>query len=312
MQYSVIDLTSEFLRGMHLSGVDYRRIELGASFGIKMDSIPKKAQLLFVISGSVNLHTNQCKLVLESGDVVFMPQGSTYKLYAGEIKEAVAISSLTSVPICTRVRDVDASWPLDDNERKATIFSGYMDFELGCFQPLIKTMPEIMSAKELKTSWPEIYPLLVAMERESLSCQTGYASILSKLADIIGCLIVRGWLESGTNTTSCFMKTLRDSKVSEAISYMHNKPDTQWSVESLALKVGLSRSVFAKRFKTTTGTTPILYLTELRIRLAMQYMSKKNISVEAVALQLGYTSAAAFTRAFKRITGSSPKATSTK
>jgi AraC-like DNA-binding protein len=54
--------------------------------------------------------------------------------------------------------------------------------------------------------------------------------------------------------------------------------------------------------------TPLRYLTELRMRLAVQRIVNNGEAVEAVAYHLGYGSIAAFSRAFKRIVGQSPGA----
>ncbi|HAX9772353.1 TPA: helix-turn-helix transcriptional regulator [Escherichia coli] len=44
------------------------------------------------------------------------------------------------------------------------------------------------------------------------------------------------------------------------------------------------------------------------MQLAIRYINDDHMMVEPVALRLGYGSSAAFTRAYKRIVGSSPKA----
>ena len=79
-----------------------------------------------------------------------------------------------------------------------------------------------------------------------------------------------------------------------------------WSVAELAKEAGTSRSVFAERFLAATGTTPAKYLSELRMRLAIQYIRHEHQPIETVALRLGYGSLAAFSRAFKRIVGHAP------
>lgn len=43
MTHQAIDLTSELLRGMRLSGVNYRRIESGRPFGVAFSYVPGKA-----------------------------------------------------------------------------------------------------------------------------------------------------------------------------------------------------------------------------------------------------------------------------
>ena len=63
---------------------------------------------------------------------------------------------------------------------------------------------------------------------------------------------------------------------------------------------------FADRFQVTIGMTPLRYVTELRMRLASQWLTLERLPIEEVAQRLGYTSQAAFSRAFKRITGKTP------
>jgi AraC-like DNA-binding protein len=63
---------------------------------------------------------------------------------------------------------------------------------------------------------------------------------------------------------------------------------------------------FADRFQVTIGMTPLRYVTELRMRLASQWLSLEGLPIEEVAQRLGYTSQAAFSRAFKRVTGKTP------
>lgn len=181
-----------------------------------------------------------------------------------------------------------------------------MDFELGGMQPLIKAMPEVMMVSRLMSTWPEIHPLLAAMERESMTRQVGFAGILARLADVVAALIVRGWVEAGCGKATGWVQVLRDPRLSRAIYAMHQQPGVNWSVAELAKEAGTSRSVFAERFLAATGTTPAKYLSELRMRLAIQYIRHEHQPIETVALRLGYGSLAAFSRAFKRIVGHAP------
>ena len=76
----------------------------------------------------------------------------------------------------------------------------------------------------------------------------------------------------------------------------------------MASEMGVSRSVFAERFVALTKATPQQYLTNLRMRLASQWISREKLPLDEVADRLGYASVAAFSRAFKRTTGKSPGA----
>ncbi|GCD32829.1 AraC family transcriptional regulator [Streptomyces chrestomyceticus JCM 4735] len=69
------------------------------------------------------------------------------------------------------------------------------------------------------------------------------------------------------------------------------------------------RSVFADRFQSTIGMPPLRYAaTELRMLHAGQWLAQDTLSIQSVAQRLGHTSQAAFSRAFKRVTGQPPGA----
>jgi hypothetical protein len=61
-----------------------------------------------------------------------------------------------------------------------------MDFELGGMQPLIKAMPEVMMVSRLMSTWPEIHPLLAAMER--IRGASGRVCRDARLADVVAAL----------------------------------------------------------------------------------------------------------------------------
>jgi AraC-like DNA-binding protein len=75
----------------------------------------------------------------------------------------------------------------------------------------------------------------------------------------------------------------------------------------LAERAGMSRSTFALKFKETVGSSPMEYLTRWRMLLAGDKLENSSDPVSAIALSLGYESESAFSTAFKRIMGCSPR-----
>lgn len=74
MSQPAIDLTSELLRGMRLSGVNYRRIETARPFGVGFSAVAGKAQFHFISRGPVLLRmASGEQFTLESGDALFIP-----------------------------------------------------------------------------------------------------------------------------------------------------------------------------------------------------------------------------------------------
>jgi AraC-like DNA-binding protein len=67
----------------------------------------------------------------------------------------------------------------------------------------------------------------------------------------------------------------------------------------------MSRSAFSARFSNLLGEPPMQHVARLRMDVALRRL-REGASVTEVALDLGYRSEAAFSRAFKRYTGHAP------
>lgn len=78
-------------------------------------------------------------------------------------------------------------------------------------------------------------------------------------------------------------------------------------IDRIAADLGLSRQTLYRRLK-EEGTTFEEILDRLRHRLALRYLRQDRISVKATSYRLGFSDPAAFSRAFKRWTGNSPRA----
>jgi AraC-like DNA-binding protein len=92
-----------------------------------------------------------------------------------------------------------------------------------------------------------------------------------------------------------------DEQVQRAIALMRAEPALRWTVSSLARRVGLSRPAFARRFGAATGTSPLRYLTRLRMQRAAELLRGTELGLARIAQQVGYSSEFAFNRAFKRV-----------
>lgn len=80
-----------------------------------------------------------------------------------------------------------------------------------------------------------------------------------------------------------------------------------WTLTELARACALSRTSFSKHFRVIAGMPPFTYLTEWRMRHAEHELRRDGSSVVKVALSVGYNSEAAFSIAFKRVMGHSPR-----
>lgn len=97
-----------------------------------------------------------------------------------------------------------------------------------------------------------------------------------------------------------------DSYVEKTLAAMRADPKRRWSVASLARVAGLSRAAFARRFRRATGLSPLRWLTELRLGIAQERLLDDDTSLATIAIELGYSSEFAFSKAFKRLLGIAP------
>ncbi|HHL2499676.1 TPA: AraC family transcriptional regulator [Yersinia enterocolitica] len=302
------DLISELLTGMRLSGVQYRRIQTGPSFGLGFEARRGHAYFHFLAVGSAILRTSDGALhELSAGSAVFMPQGETHQLLSDADISFHDIDNFATAPLGDAVSGINTC-PSTLPTPNVVLFYGCMEFDLGGMQGLGKLMPGVMVADTQEEQYPGLMPILDSMKREICAGRIGFAGILARLAEVVAAMIVRGWIECGCENASGLVAALRDPRLACAILALHRKPGHNWTVAELAAESHISRSVFAQRFQSTIGIPPLRYATELRMRLASQWLTHEKLSIDVVAQRLGYTSQAAFSRAFKRINGQSPGA----
>ena len=107
---------------------------------------------------------------------------------------------------------------------------------------------------------------------------------------------------------SGWMAGLSDPIAGPALRAMHAEPAYAWTVADLAAVATVSRSALAARFKRVVGQAPLDYLTRWRIELAAARLRRGDDTVALIAREVGYGSESALSNAFKRITGTSPRA----
>ncbi|NJS36679.1 MAG: helix-turn-helix transcriptional regulator [Brachymonas sp.] len=112
-------------------------------------------------------------------------------------------------------------------------------------------------------------------------------------------------MESGEVKTG-ILAALGDKRLSIAVTAMHDRPDQDWTLESLAEKAGMSRARFASHFRAVTDTTPLDYLTTWRIEITKNQL-RQGRSLKAIAPKVGYSSAEALIRSFMRHAHITPK-----
>jgi AraC-like DNA-binding protein len=148
---------------------------------------------------------------------------------------------------------------------------------------------------------------LERMMQELRDPQPGGFLIAQHLAYMMLVQALRLHLAEGLKGGVGWLFALADKQMSAAINSMHEEPAHGWTIQELAERAGMSRSTFALNFKEKVGVTPMEYLTRWRMLLAGDRLANSSDPVSAIAPSLGYESESAFSTAFKRVMGCSPR-----
>lgn len=300
------DAVSEVLLGMRLRGASYARLRLSAPFGVDFPD-DGTARFHFIGQGeALLLLPDAPPRPMRAGDAVLLPRGHAHRLVSGPRVAARAFGSFRPESVCPSFYEVRACDQAQCRSRDTIVLTGAMELDLMTMHPLVALMPAAMAVGALLDRQPEMRPILAAMETEMARDRPGSAGVLARLADVIAALIVRGWVECGCDNASGVITALRDPRLARVLVELHKQPGADWDVPAMASLMGASRSLFSERFVAVLGISPLRYVTDLRMRLAAQWLRQEESSIAHVADRLGYGSQAAFTRAFQRVTGTSP------
>ncbi|MFF4616071.1 cupin domain-containing protein [Nonomuraea jabiensis] len=138
--------------------------------------------------------------------------------------------------------------------------------------------------------------------------EPGQDAILDRLLDLVLVLVLRAWCARPDPALPAWHRALADPAIGEVLRLLHEDPAHRWTVAELAAEVGMSRAAFAARFTGLVGEPPLTYLTGWRMALAADLLRDTEATVAAVARQVGYEDAFAFSVAFKRARALSPSA----
>src|SRR5215471_12780657 len=251
---------------------------------------------------------------LERGDLVLFPHGDAHVVSSAPGMRAPADAAAYArrgddqLPVALRLGAVDARPEFEpDDSSETTVVCGFLGCDLRPFNPLIATLPRLLHLKAAENAgWiVEFMRLAVA---ESKSKRPGGEAMLERMSEMMFVDAVRRYVDTLPENSRGWLAGLRDRFVGRALALMHDAPATQWTVDELGRRVGLSRSALHERFAEMIGQPPMQYLANWRMQVAAALLRDTRATVASVALEVGYDSEAAFARAFKRMVGTPPAA----
>jgi len=234
--------------------------------------------------------------LLQQGSLALIPQGNGHSVRSptGELVP------LFDIPV-EKVSDRYEIMRYGGAGELTQLTCGVVRFDHVAGRQLIALLPRVLQIdtwNDDEGSW--LQSTLRFIAREARELRPGGETVITHLADILIIQAIRAWIDSVPETERGWLAALRDKQIGTALAAIHREPEKDWTVESLAKAVGMSRSGFSARFTDRVGESAKRYLTRLRMQPARLQLQESSDSLAVLAERFGYQSEAAFSRAFKR------------
>src|SRR5262245_8989994 len=254
---------------------------------------------------------------LDHGDIVLFPHGDHHVISSAPGMRARSIDTdiyfsprPPQLPWSVRVSNDGAASPCfeDAGRSQTTVVCGYVGCDAKPFNPLLATMPRMIRVSGLAegTSW--IATFLRSLAEESDRKLPGGEAVLERMSEMLFVEVLRRYIDTLPPGQTGWLAGTQDPAVGRALALMHQRPAEPWTLERLSDEAALSRSTLHERFVTFIGQPPMQYLAQWRMQLAARWLRDTDAKVIDVALEVGYENEAAFSRAFRRAVGESPRA----
>ncbi|MGW9197512.1 cupin domain-containing protein [Micromonospora chersina] len=168
---------------------------------------------------------------------------------------------------------------------------------------LLAALPPLVVLTAAGGELPVVALLAAELERDG----PGQEAVLDRLLDLLVIGVLRTWLARPGAQPPGWYRAYADPVVGHAVRLVQHDPARAWTVADLAAATGASRAAFARRFTELVGEPPMTFVTNWRLVLAADLLRDTELTLAAVARRVGYSSAFAFSAAFKRVRGVNPR-----
>ncbi len=255
------------------------------------------------------VEVGECQLVradakplhLKSGDFVLIRTTTPFALTSDssiEPEDSETIVARTNDPVLTLG---GGSGPI------AKLRGGRFAFDTTNEQLLTGLLPSLIHVASDDTSSWRLRSLLKLNETESENPGPASRFLITRLVEVILIELLRQETLRDDREHTGLLAGLADSITARALTAIHGDVAHGWTVASLARLCGVSRSTFATHFRKVVGIGPIDYLLRWRMALARDELRRGTRSIGEVALAIGFQSSSAFSKAFTKAMGFSPR-----
>jgi AraC-like DNA-binding protein len=311
-----MDPVTDVFQSVQIAGVIQARLEATAPWGLKREVNAKNGDGRHSAAGSPfpfahfgMLTGGECWLSADGlADAIPLSDGDCF-LFAPGSPYTVRDNPRTGPQSFCSVATENGSQVIEYGGGGAptTIIYGWFRFCAGSLKPLARLLPPLIVLRADEPQTPALHTSMIMLASEMANPAPGSKLVVQHLADILFVQCLRAHMESRSGACKPgLLQAFFDPHIGVALKSMHEKVGAPWTVETLAVACGMSRSAFALRFKEMVGETPLEYLTSWRMQKATTLLQRGDRKLVDIANSVGYDSEAAFSTAFKRVVHVAP------
>ncbi|WP_181366401.1 AraC family transcriptional regulator [Albidovulum aquaemixtae] len=314
------DPLSDLLSSIQLSGALFFQVDASDPWCIDIPhSDVYRAELMPATRRVISYHvvvaghgiatvTGDPPIPFETGDILVFPRGDGYRMESApgvppEFDRAATIAFFRDMAAGRLPYIVEEG---GGGEPHARFVCGFLGCDPLSFNPLFAQLPRLLVIRRIRDGDDTLAKLVDITLAEFRVDRWGGSRLRSGLSELIFVEAVRRYLAQESGERRGWLGALADPVVGAALRAIHAEPARPWTLGQLASQAASSRSVLAERFAEATGLPTMRYLATWRLELAARLLGDGGVKVGTVARRVGYSSEAAFSRAFKRQTGLSP------
>ncbi|WP_218135585.1 AraC family transcriptional regulator [Nonomuraea jiangxiensis] len=278
-----------------------------------------RLKLAAVVSGSCWLTANgpQAPLLLGAGDVAVLNDVKSVQLASdpglapAEAAPMFGPGRETIVRITSHHREHGAAPAEETNvpaDPSTVIIGGHVALNATGEELLLAALPPLTRIGAESAEAPVVQWILDRLLHELHAERPGTHHASHQYAQLLLVEVLRSTLAASPESFPAgWLRALADPHLAPALRRMHADPGRRWHLEELAQAAAMSRTSFSVRFRTAAGIPPLTYLHHWRMHIAERALSHDETLIASLASSLGYASESAFSNAFKRTHGYSPR-----
>lgn len=300
-----MDLLTDIIQLLRPKILTWKTIETSHRWGMVIPHLDLPRFSLVTKGSCWYVPDSGTPFLMQQGDYLLLTQRPQYRLVS-DLGVIPCLDELLSLSSPAEQHDY-IRWQGNPMAETTRLVGGY--FQIAPEQSALATalLPELIHVRFGDEEAGRLQPLIGLIASEASSSLPGHDLVMGRLIEIMLVELLRHPMQRADKQQKGWLAGLSDPRIAAALQAMHANVARQWTLEMLARHIGMSRSAFAQRFCGKVGVPAGTYLANWRFALAKDALLNSQRSIADIALSVGYLSDSAFSTAFSRSFGCSPR-----